>query len=522
MVNQTIKSEKSVLYMNYFVNVYLGDTISGIEEAQFKRLQLFKDAKIPAKILYLGYNSRLYEFSKKFDVLGSTFSMYDYFQGFMDYSSNYANIDWRKYWEQQCHYRLQYIDGTFDIRVMDENDIFIMYAHFLNKTYTRIDYINFFNRSHAKIRRDVYDSRGYLSRTSFLSQGDQINTEVYYDQHQKVRLIKNCRVIDGRSVLRKITLKNYHQRDYFFDSENELRTFFLNELFRTGDMYYCDRTSVLAIPFYNTKPEVQVAAVIHSTHVRAGQDVITGVLKHNVYEFALEHPEHWNRLIVSTEQQRQDLLARFKNLPPVVAIPVGYATPHQIKFDVRKPYRLISVARYSPEKQLMHQIQAVEQLLPEFPELELHLLGHGNKLQSELTQYVRDHQLIGHVFLRGFQTDLTAEYQKASLALLTSREESFSIATLEALSFDVPVVSYDINYGPSAMIKDGENGFLVPANDQKGLVQKIREYLTDQEKQTQMMKNCEPLLAKFSPEVVRKMWQDFVHDEMIMSGVTKE
>lgn len=93
MVNQTIKSEKSVLYMNYFVNVYLGDTISGIEEAQFKRLQLFKDAKIPAKILYLGYNSRLYEFSKKFDVLGSTFSMYDYFQGFMDYSSNYANID---------------------------------------------------------------------------------------------------------------------------------------------------------------------------------------------------------------------------------------------------------------------------------------------------------------------------------------------------------------------------------------------------------------------------------------------
>ena len=170
----------------------------------------------------------------------------------------------------------------------------------------------------------------------------------------------------------------------------------------------------------------------------------------------------------------------------------------------------------------MHQIQAVEQLLPEFPELELHLLGHGNKLQSELTQYVRDHQLIGHVFLRGFQTDLTAEYQKASLALLTSREESFSIATLEALSFDVPVVSYDINYGPSAMIKDGENGFLVPANDQKGLVQKIREYLTDQEKQTQMMKNCEPLLAKFSPEVVRKMWQDFVHDEMIMSGVTKE
>ncbi|MFC6206070.1 glycosyltransferase [Levilactobacillus tongjiangensis] len=511
--------------MNYFVNIQLGATISGIEEAQFRRLQLFQNAGIPAKIIYMGYSSRLYEYSDKFGVLGSTFSMYDFFQGTKDFDEGYGDFDWRRYWEQRCHYRLQYIDGANgerDIRVMDENDYFVMYAHFLNDEYTRIDYINYFNRNHAKMRRDVFDSRGFLSRTSFLGEGDTVVTELYYDRDQHVRLIKSCRTIEGRSVLTKITLKDYNNRDYLFDSETELQTFFLNEINREGDLFFCDRNSLLAPAFYRTKPELRVASVLHNTHVRAGQDIVTGILKHNVYEFTLEHPEHWDRMIVSTDKQKKDLLARFTNLPQVVTIPVGYAVPHKVDFKMRNPHRIIGVARYSPEKNLMHQIQAVERLIPEFPDIELHLYGHGNQVADELRKYIQEHQLTKNVFLRGFKTDLTEEYKQASLALLTSREEGFSLSTLEELSFSIPVISYDMNYGPSDMITDGKNGYLVPANNQEMLTQRIREYLGDHDKQLEMMANCEPLLKKFSPTEITKKWQSFIKDEEITSGVDKK
>jgi len=510
--------------MNYFVNIQLPETISGIEEAQFRRLKLFQEAGIPAKVLYTGYGPRLYEYSEKFGVLGSTFSMYDYFQGAMDFQAGYGEYDWRTYWEQRCHYRLQYVDGANgerDIRVMDENDYFVMYAHFLDEEYTRIDYINYFNRNHAKIRRDLFDSRGFLSRTSFLGEKDAIVTELYYDQEKHVRIIKNCRAENGQSVLTRITLKGYNNRDYMFDTETEFQTFFLNELNQEGDFFFCDRNSVLAPAFYRAKPDLRVAAVLHSTHVRAGQDIVTGILKHNVYEFTLEHPEHWDRMIVSTDKQKKDLLARFTNLPQVVTIPVGYAVPHKVDFNARNPHRIIAVTRYSPEKNLMHQVQAIERLVPEFPDVELHLYGHGNQVADELRKYIHEHNLSRHVFLRGFKTDLTEEYKKASLALLTSREEGFSLSTLEELSFGVPVVSYDINYGPGDMIIDGKNGYLVPANDQEMLTQKIREYLSDHDKQLEMMANCEPLLKKFSPTEITQKWQTFIKDEEITSGVGK-
>jgi len=495
--------------MNYFVDISVGPTISGIEEAQFNRLRLFKQANLPATILYLSYQSRLHEYTKKFGVRENSFSMYDYFQNARQ-DAETAHKDWRRYWEDECHYHLEEIPGSFDIRITKENDVLIMYAHFLDKDYTRIDYINYFNPNHAKIRRDVYDTRGFLSRTSMLADQSTINSELYFDQQQRVRIIKQYRRDDTKSILRKITLKDYHHRDYFFDTEGEFRTFFLNQLYQAGDVYYCDRNSAMAETFHNLRPEITTCAVFHSTHVRVGEDILTGALKANIYDYTLAHPEKLNRIVVSTEQQRRDLLARYTTLPAVVTIPVGFASPQPVDFRARKPHRIICVARYAPEKQLLHQVKAVERLVAEFPDVELHLLGSGPKVEKILRDYINTHHLTSHVFLRGFQTDLTADYQQGSLALMTSKEEGFSLATLESLSFSVPVIAYNINYGPSEMITDGENGFLVPADDQEALYQKMREYLGNHELQLKMMANCQRLLKPYAPAVVQQKWQDFV------------
>lgn len=497
--------------MNYFVDINLGSALTGIEKAQFNRLKLFQKANIPATLLYLGYNSRLHEYTKKFDVQGLGFSMYDYFQKATDYA-DYGHFDWQGYWEKQRNFRLEYIKGANDIRVFDEQDRRIMYAHFLDEDYTRVDYINYFNPNHAKIRRDVYDSRGFLSRTSMLADQGLINTELYFDRDENIRIIKQCEPVDGKSVLRQITLKNYHQRDYLFSSEGEFQTFFLNELYQKGDMYFCDRNSAMARPFYNTNPEVKVTAVFHSTHVRVGQDILTGTLKRNIYDFTLEHPEKLERIIVSTEQQKKDLIARFSNLPPVVVIPVGFAEPHEVDFENRNPHRIISVARYSPEKQLMHQVKAVERLVPDFPDVELHLLGFGQKVEKEIRAYITEHKLTRNVLIRGFKKDLSDEYRQASVALMTSIEEGFSLSTLEGLSYSVPVIGYNIHYGPNEMIIDGENGFLVPADNQELLYQKLHDYLESRDLQLQLMANCHRSISRYSPENVMGDWQAFVKE----------
>ena len=52
-------------------------------------------------------------------------------------------------------------------------------------------------------------------------------------------------------------------------------------------------------------------------------------------------------------------------------------------------------------------------------------------------------------------------YETSSIYCLSSRFEGFPMVLLEALSFDLPIVSFDCDTGPSEMIQHNENGLLV-------------------------------------------------------------
>ena len=109
------------------------------------------------------------------------------------------------------------------------------------------------------------------------------------------------------------------------------------------------------------------------------------------------------------------------------------------------PKKIISVARYSPEKQLIQQIELINKLKDSFPNIELHMYGFG-KEEQHLKERIQELGLEKHVILRGFLKDLTDEYQDAYLNLITSNMEGFSLALLECESHGVPSISYDIQY----------------------------------------------------------------------------
>lgn len=192
-------------------------------------------------------------------------------------------------------------------------------------------------------------------------------------------------------------------------------------------------------------------------------------------------------------------------------IPVGFTSNRSVDIEAKQKNKIIGVARYSVEKQLLHQIDAIAKLVSEFPDVELHLFGFGSEEKAMKARIV-EKNLEKNVFIRGFTTNLWEEYASSSLCILTSLIEGFSLALLEAQEASVPLISYDVRYGPGELIEDGKNGFLVEANNQEAFVEKMRNYLSSPKKQEAMMKASQENGQRYHKDVLIQKWKKLLNE----------
>ncbi len=92
--------------------------------------------------------------------------------------------------------------------------------------------------------------------------------------------------------------------------------------------------------------------------------------------------------------------------------------------------------------------------------------------------------------------------QKCDLFVLPTRADCFSIASLEAMSVGMPVVTCDVG-GIADIVEEGETGFLLSGNDEAALQDRIERLLEDKALRERMGKRGrEVVLQKFDVSVL--------------------
>ena len=98
-----------------------------------------------------------------------------------------------------------------------------------------------------------------------------------------------------------------------------------------------------------------------------------------------------------------------------------------------------------------------------------HSKGEFHKLAEELG-------LKGYVKFLGWRSDIGQLMAASDMCVASSIREGFGINLVEAQYCHLPVVAVT-NRGHRAIIKDGENGFLVPMNDSKAMADRVLEVM---------------------------------------------
>jgi glycosyltransferase involved in cell wall biosynthesis len=93
-------------------------------------------------------------------------------------------------------------------------------------------------------------------------------------------------------------------------------------------------------------------------------------------------------------------------------------------------------------------------------------------------QTLADWQAEGLVSFLGRRSDIAALWEQAHIAVLPSYREGMPKALLEAAACGRPLLSTDVP-GCRALVRDGENGLLVPARNPGALAQALERLATD-------------------------------------------
>ncbi|MBA1393604.1 glycosyltransferase, partial [Lactobacillus sp. XV13L] len=81
---------------------------------------------------------------------------------------------------------------------------------------------------------------------------------------------------------------------------------------------------------------------------------------------------------------------------------------------------------------------------------------------------------------------------------------------MEAQAHGVPVISYDINYGPADLLAAGSSGFLVTSGNVDELAAKVEQFFGDQALRENMSAAAYKNAERFSGENIWRAWQKYV------------
>lgn len=128
---------------------------------------------------------------------------------------------------------------------------------------------------------------------------------------------------------------------------------------------------------------------------------------------------------------------------------------------------------------------------------QLHFLGDGEHLEATKTLGEAT-SCKNQISFLGNSKQIDEHYASASIFAFTSTSEGFPNALGEAMAAGLACISFDCSAGPSDLIDDGVNGFLVAMGDHKDYQEKLARLIAEPQLRAQIAEAAQQKMRKFS------------------------
>lgn len=214
-------------------------------------------------------------------------------------------------------------------------------------------------------------------------------------------------------------------------------------------------------------------------------------------------------LLAQTNRARD--MARRLGLNDRICVVPNPVVTQQLAAEPGRQNTILSVGRMIATRNYDHLIRIFASLNAD--DWKLIIVGDDSQRQehrSHLSSLADRLGVSERVQFAGQQSDVQEFYDRAKIFAFTSSSEGFPNAVAEALASGLPVISYDCVAGPSDLIVDGENGYLVELFDETAFRKRLLELIVYEERRIQMSTKARESVARLSVELLASRVLEFM------------
>ena len=236
---------------------------------------------------------------------------------------------------------------------------------------------------------------------------------------------------------------------------------------------------------------------------------------------ALENLGDLDEIVFLSEAQQGDFekefnFERIHNIPYFLPDDAVKRT-HFDKSEV-KNNRISVFSKVEPGKNISDVIEAFRNVAEARPDATLVIYSKNTKTKEHkrLVNLVEEYNLASNVTFRDDYFDKYREMADSLATVVTSKSEGLDTVLLESMANGTPVISYDTNYGPSDIIEDGVDGYIVPQGNTSKLAEKMLNLLDDPVAAIEMGQEArEKILKEYSEKTAFKSWENLLKQAVL-------
>ena len=214
--------------------------------------------------------------------------------------------------------------------------------------------------------------------------------------------------------------------------------------------------------------------------------------------------KHSDAVVLLTQRDRENYLRHIPSCAPLTVIP-NPVTPCEAAFDPGSR-TILSVGHLVPNKGFHRAVEIAAKVLKDRTDWRWVICGEGPE-RDRLEGMIKAAGLEDRILLPGLVTDLKEMYSRAAMMVMTSDLEGLPMVLLEGKAHGLPLTAFDIMTGPSEIIRDGVDGFLVEPYDLETMAERIGLLMDQEPLRVRMSENAGMDLEKFSGDAILRSWE---------------